>query len=405
MLTRAGHLTYCTNIHAGENWDDHFNALRSFFPGVKQAISPVAPMGIGLRLSNEASLELIKPERLNEFSQWLEENGAYIFTMNGFPYGGFHHTRVKDQVHAPDWTTRDRVDYTLRMFAILEQLLPENMDGGISTSPLSYRYWHQSATALTAAREQATGHILRVVEQLAIIRQHSGKLLHLDIEPEPDGLLETGLEFIEWFENDLLPAGIPIMMTAFGISATQAEEMIKEHLRLCYDVCHFAIGYESHGDIISKLKARGLKVGKIQISAALKAVMACRPEERAALRDAFSKYNEPVYLHQVVAKTAKGDLLRYPDLGEALADYDNPLVREWRAHFHVPIFEKEFDLLQSTSDDIREVLEIQQSQELTQHLEVETYTWEALSPDRRLPLQESIIRELEWVLSIQKQTP
>lgn len=354
-------------------------------------------MGIGLRLSNEASLELIKPERLNEFSKWLEENGAYTFTMNGFPYGGFHHTKVKDQVHAPDWTTRDRVDYTLRMFAILEQLLPENMDGGISTSPLSYRYWHQSATALTAARDQATGHILQVVEQLARIRQHSGKLLHLDIEPEPDGLLETGMEFIEWFEKDLLPAGIPEMMTAFGISGTQAEEMIKEHLRLCYDVCHFAIGYESHGDIISKLKARELKVGKIQISAALKAVMTGPPAARAALRDAFSKYNEPVYLHQVVAKTGKGDLLRYPDLGEALADYDNPLVCEWRAHFHVPIFEKEFGLLQSTSDDIREVLEIQQSQGLTQHLEVETYTWEVLSPTQKLPLQESIIRELEWV--------
>ncbi len=397
MLTSAGQLTYCTNIHPGENWRDHFKALQTCFPAIRKALSPDAPMGIGLRLSNEASLELIGKEQLSGFRQWMEQNDAYVFTMNGFPYGGFHHTRVKDQVHAPDWTTRDRVDYTLRMFHILEQILPENMDGGISTSPLSYRYWHPSAIALAAVRQQATRHILEVVEHLAKIRRHSGKLLHLDVEPEPDGLLETGMEFIQWFENDLLPSGIPFIGSALGVSPGQAEDIIKDHLRLCYDVCHFAIGYESHGNMVSALRAKGLKVGKIQISAALKAHMGNLPSEREALRDAFSKYNEPVYLHQVVAKKEDGDLLRYPDLGEALADYRNPGVREWRAHFHVPVFEKDFGLLQSTRDDIREVLEIQQTEELTRHLEVETYTWEVLDPSLKLPLQESIIRELEWV--------
>src|SRR5688500_9648995 len=104
MQTTSGHLTYCTNIHPGENWTDHFRSIDEYFPSIKKEISPSARMGIGLRLSNDASLELEKEHNLSAFKQWLTENDAYVFTMNGFPYGGFHHTRVKDQVHAPDWT-------------------------------------------------------------------------------------------------------------------------------------------------------------------------------------------------------------------------------------------------------------------------------------------------------------
>src|SRR6476660_926361 len=103
-------LSYCTNIHAGETWTDHFAALKKHFPFIKKEVSPAVAMGIGLRLSNLASLEIVTEGKLAEFQQWLREHDAYVFTMNGFPYGGFHDTVVKDQVHAPDWTTDERVD-------------------------------------------------------------------------------------------------------------------------------------------------------------------------------------------------------------------------------------------------------------------------------------------------------
>src|SRR5215217_1518156 len=107
MQTSQGHLTYCTNIHPGENWEGHFAALKRNFPFVKAQVSPDTPMGLGLRLSHEASLELEHPDKLTEFKQWLADNDAYVFTMNGFPYGEFHNVDVKDQVHAPDWTTQE----------------------------------------------------------------------------------------------------------------------------------------------------------------------------------------------------------------------------------------------------------------------------------------------------------
>lgn len=397
MKTSHGYLTYCTNIHAGENWDDHFAALKLHFPNIKSSLSPADKMGIGLRLSNIASEELSEGEQLLIFKQWLFENDAYVFTMNGFPFGGFHNTIVKDQVHAPDWTTTERLDYTKRLFNILAELLPDNLDGGVSTSPLSYRYWFPSDDSLGLAKEISTNHILEVAEHLIDIFNSSGKTLHLDIEPEPDGILETGKEFLEWYQNYLLDAGIKRISLKYAVSHDHAEKMIKRHICLCYDVCHFAIGYEPHAEVIRQLAADKILVGKIQISAALKAPMTENKDNRYKVKEAFAGFDESTYLHQVIARKIDGGFIRYRDLPNALADAENAAVNEWRAHFHVPVFEKDFGLLVSTQTDILEVLEIQKNSPFTNHLEVETYTWEVLSDSLKLPIDQSIIRELNWV--------
>ncbi len=397
MQLATGHLTYCTNIHPGETWPAHFTALKNNFPAIKMQVSPYKAMGIGLRLSNVASIELQKLENLSVLKQWLAENDAYVFTMNGFPYGEFHHTVVKDQVHVPDWTTSLRVDYTIRMFRILAELLPKGMDGGISTSPLSYRHWHKTAHELQQAKAIGTANILLVAEELIKIKRSTGVTLHLDIEPEPDGILETGEEFINWYEDILLPMGKESIGKKFNIPADEAEQLIKEHITLCYDVCHFAIGYEQHQQVIDELAAKGLKVGKIQISAALKATLPTDADMREPIKNAFARFNESTYLHQVVAKKINGKLLRYPDLPEALGDIDNEMVEQWRAHFHVPIFTEEYGLVQSTQSDIVALLNIHKNKAFTTHLEVETYTWGVLPDAKKLPLNDSIVRELNWV--------
>ena len=400
MQTAQGHLTYCTNIHPGENWEGHFAALQKNFPSIKAQVSPDAEMGIGLRLSHEASLELQNVDKLTEFKQWLDTNNAYVFTMNGFPYGEFHNVEVKDQVHAPDWTTQERLDYTLRMFNILAQLLPTGMEGGISTSPLSYRYWHATPDLFKEATIGGTANILNVATELIRIDQQQGIYMHLDIEPEPDGILETGPEYINWYTDVLLPQGRPLIAETFGVSQHEAERLIKRHICLCYDVCHFAIGYEPHAQIIKELEEKGLKTGKIQISAALKADLPESAKSRKPILDAFERFNEPTYLHQVIAKTNNGELLRYRDLPGALADGVNTEVNEWRAHFHVPIFTEDFGLLKATQTDIEEVLKINKKTPFSTHLEVETYTWSVLPDEKKLPMDDSIARELNWVRDI-----
>jgi hypothetical protein len=397
MQLPTGHLTYCTNIHPGETWPAHFAALKQNFPNIKQQVSPDKAMGIGLRLSNVASEELENPEHLDQLKQWLTANDAYVFTMNGFPYGEFHHTVVKDQVHAPDWTTDLRVNYTLRMFRILAQLVPEGMDAGISTSPLSYRHWFKTVDELQKAAITATDNILTVAEELIKTYRETSLVMHLDIEPEPDGILETGGEFIQWYEAFLLPRGIDRVSKKFNLTADEAESLIKQHITLCYDVCHFAIGYEPHQRVIDELEAKGIKVGKIQISAALKADLPEDVNSRQSIKEAFERFDEPTYLHQVVALMGGGNLMRYSDLPEALGDIHNSLVKQWRAHFHVPIFTEEYGLVQSTQSDIVEVLRIQKAKPFTNHLEAETYTWTVLPDEKKLPIGDSIARELNWV--------
>jgi outer membrane protein OmpA-like peptidoglycan-associated protein len=359
-------------------------------------------MGIGLRLSHQASVKLQEQAVLDVFKDWLKREDCYVFTMNGFPYGGFHHTKVKDHVHAPDWTTSDRVAYTIRLFDILKQLLPEGMEGGISTSPLSYKYWHGTAQYADVFRK-TTENILQVIRHLVSIRQATGQLLHLDIEPEPDGLLESGPEFFEWYEQHLLPMGRDYLQQHAGLDAHAAEAAIRDHLQLCYDVCHFAVGYEDHAAVVRQLREKKIKTGKIQISAALKAEMPADKNKRDAVLQAFRQFNESTYLHQVVARQTGGELKRYPDLPEALADTEDAATREWRSHFHVPLFVQDYGLLRSTQEDIQTVLSLQSDTPFTQHLEVETYTWEVLPDALKVPLSESIIREMEWVMGFLKQ--
>lgn len=398
MHTSHGYLTYCTNIHAGESWSDHFAALQQNIPGIKKRISSEQSFGIGLRLSNEASLELQEKGALKVFKDWLKQEDCYVFTMNGFPYGGFHRTKVKDQVHAPDWTTPERVAYTIRLFNILAELLPDGMEGGISTSPLSYKYWH-GPDQQQDIFEKATKNILQVIEHLIQLKKKTGKLLHLDIEPEPDGLIESGPEFFEWYEHYLLPMGTTYLQKEPGTTEEYTVQAIREHMQLCYDVCHFAVGYEEHAEVIRQLREKKIKVGKIQISAALKAEMPLDQTKRELVIQAFRLFNESTYLHQVVSRQVDGSLKRYPDLPEALSDAGNTSTKEWRSHFHVPLFIQDYGLLKSTQEDIRKVLSIQSKQPFTNHLEVETYTWEVLPEPLKVPLTESIIREVEWVVN------
>lgn len=400
MNNEFGHLTYCTNIHSGESWEEHFIELKNNFPEIKSNVSPNSPLGIGLRLSNQASIALTNPDKLAQFKRWLDQEGGYVFTMNGFPYGDFHSKSVKESVHAPDWTNDSRPEYTLRLFQILEKLLPAGLEGGISTSPLGYRHHFKLEDEKAKAIKRATVNILKVAEQLIHIKENTHKLLHLDIEPEPDGLLETGEEFITWYEEVLLPLAQEYFPQKLNLAPKEINEKIKEHIQICYDVCHFALGYESHEQVLDTLESKGIKIGKIQISAALKAQIGQDKSQREHLAKLFKPFDENIYLHQVIAQKGDDTLIRYRDLPEALQDIQNKKVNEWRAHFHVPIFLEKYGELASTQNEIKTVLKRHQNKSLTLHLEVETYTWSVLPAQFQIPIAKSIERELLWVNNI-----
>ena len=120
------HLTYCTNIHRGETWDDTRATLERHLPQVKRLFAPRQTMGVGLRLSALASEALAAPSELGRFKDFLAREGLYVFTINGFPYGPFHGTRVKEDVYQPDWRFPERLAYSNRLADLLAALLPDD---------------------------------------------------------------------------------------------------------------------------------------------------------------------------------------------------------------------------------------------------------------------------------------
>lgn len=394
------HLTYCTNIHPGEEWADIFVQLKEHLPELKRRLSPEASFGIGLRLSARAAEQLLANDRLDAFKNWLKKEDLYVFTMNGFPYGDFHGTVVKDKVYKPDWTSRDRVHYTRNLITILEELLPADMEGGISTSPLSYKYWGEDT--LEDRRQKifakSITHLADLAARMAKIRESTGKWIHLDIEPEPDCLLENSEETVTFFEEWLFPKGSEYLADAHDYTVGQAQKILQDHIQLCYDTCHFAVEYESPSEALHRFKDAGVRIGKTQISAALKAQFDNRPQRNAVV-ERLRQFEETTYLHQVIEKEKDGTVRQYRDLPDAFdAKYDGN-SKEWRIHYHVPIFVEAFEGLESTQDNIKRSLRQLLEETDCSHFEIETYTWSVLPDHLKRNMTESIEREFNWTLT------
>jgi sugar phosphate isomerase/epimerase len=361
QIARGLDLTYCTNIHPAEGWPAVFANLEKYAPALKGALAPDAPFGIGLRLSAAEARELLDGDRLERLRDFLESRGLYVALINGFPYGFFHGAPVKETVYAPDWRDPARVEYTLDLAHILQVLLPHGMDGGVSTAPLSYKPWNADLAPMAR-------NVAHVGEALARIHHETGKFIHLDIEPEPNCVLENTDETIAFFDR----ADVP-----------------RDYIQVCFDCCHFAVEYEDPIAAIARLKRAGIRIGRVQLSSALRMPAGARP-------DRLRPFAESVYLHQTIAK-CDGGLQRFGDLDEALAA--RPDGCEWRIHFHVPLFTSEYEHFKSTQDYVRTVIEAAQYDSVTTHLEIETYTWDVLPGDLKVDLLDSIRREYEWVLS------
>src|SRR5947207_13447656 len=135
MLLRTlndAQLTYCTNVHPGETLPAVRALLRQHVTAVKRLVAPQQRFGVGLRLAAAAADALGDADELAFFKAELEADGLYCFTLNGFPYGAFHATRVKERVYLPDWQAPERLRYTQQLARVLSELLPLGVSGSIS---------------------------------------------------------------------------------------------------------------------------------------------------------------------------------------------------------------------------------------------------------------------------------
>jgi sugar phosphate isomerase/epimerase len=387
-----GHLTYCTNIHAGESWPEVRAALTKYLPEVKRQVAPERPFGVGLRLSAVAAQALREPAAMEQLRALLAASNGYVFTINGFPYGPFHGRRVKEAVYQPDWRHEERVAYSNLLADLLIELLPDDgpLEGSISTVPGTFKPLAEDPGAI----EQIARNLIRHAAHLVQIERNIGRTIALALEPEPYCYLETIAETVRFFEQHLFarPA-VAQLVEQTGASRSDAEAALRRHLGVCYDVCHAAVEFEDPAGSLEALRRAGIAIPKLQLSAALRI-----PEVGPATADQLRPFDEPVYLHQVVERRG-GRLIRHLDLPDALATVAHSAGAEWRVHFHVPIFLAELKDFSTTQAFLRQILALHRREPISAHLEVETYTWDVL-PERyrQIEVASAIARELAWVV-------
>ncbi|MDG1872326.1 MAG: metabolite traffic protein EboE [Mariniblastus sp.] len=376
---------YCGNVHPGQTLEEVKHNLTKYTLKVKAQVYPNRLMPIGLWLSATAAKELDEPECLLGFKDWLAEHGLLPYTLNGFPYGDFHQEIVKHDVYRPTWGDPSRMEYTIRLAEILDTLLPEGVDGTISTLPLA---WPVEGNHSYAEDQQfwssCAKHLKNCAERLDRIQQTSGRNIFVCIEPEPGCMLDTWDDVVGFFDQHLL-------------ADSKSADLIRKHIGVCHDVCHSAVMFEKQSTAVNEYKKAGIKIGKVQVSSAVAVDFESGDELNCNHKiEQLRGFAEPKYLHQTSIRTGD-DIEFYEDLSIALDANPNP-TGLWHVHFHVPIFSNEFDLIGTTQADIKHCVEaILQSNEPMPHFEIETYAWNVL-PDhlKQDSLAEGIAKEITW---------
>lgn len=356
------HIGFCLNIYPGESAAAVSDHIARECPRVKAAVSPDADMGIGLWLAAKAAAEFrTDPQRLR---RQLDDRDLYAFTVNAFPFGDFHKRPVKADVYIPDWSSSKRLAFTMDVAHILSQLLPEGVDGSISTVPVAY-----GKTCPPNAMEN----LVAAAAALEEVESRTGRRIRLALEPEPDCFLEKADECIAFFHR----------------LRRRNRSLVDRYLGICLDVCHSAVQFEDPCDVLRRLAKAGIQVPKVQVSAALDM------ENPTAHDLAYLKaFDDGIYLHQTRVRNENASLLHYADLPDALAARPHG---HWRVHFHVPLhFKAPGANVRSTAALLNPDF-FQQVLQSTTHLETETYTYSVL-PDKYQDAAASVSDEL-WFVS------
>ena len=354
---------YCTNVHAGATLDEVVANLQNYSSLIQHTVGK--PIGIGLWLANESLCE----NTASRLKDCLEEHGLLVCSINGFPFGNFHSNVVGRNVYKPTWCDESRLNYTTQLASVLAVLLPKNTSGSISTLPLGWgEEWDGD--------DQAGSMLLRCVEFLEELEQTSGKLIHLDLEPEPGCRLQTARDLAMFVQTQF-----------------EDDQRVRRYIRICYDTCHAAVMREDPAESLEVYAQAGLSIGKVQLSTAIDVNFdSISDDEKNQAMTALQTLAEPRYLHQTTI-IDQGNMSFYNNLTDTPLNHP---TGHWRVHFHVPIHEQTIGPLGTTQDDLIRTIGLLPSSVDTQW-EVETYTWDVMPATYQdNELIQSISSEICW---------
>jgi sugar phosphate isomerase/epimerase len=386
-----GHLTYSTLVHPGDNWEQMWASLNTYLPQVKARFAGNKRFGVSLRLSADSAHTLAnsKPER-DKLKKFLGDHDMYLYTVNAFPYGAFKGTMVKEQVYEPDWRSEERTRYTMNVADVLADVCSADIAPSIQSAPLGFKP-RVTGDAVVASY---TEHVMRVVAHLVALEARTGRTVTLALEPEPYCFLETTDETVDYFTQHLYSgAAIETLSRLAHIPISEAHAALRQHLGVVFDICHQAVEYENIAENLQKLVDAGIPIFKLQEAAALH-----MPQVTQPIVDTLKRYSKTIYLTQTVERK-NGKLTRFLNLEDAFAAWEkDPGPREWRTHFHVPVFLDDLGPFRTTRFAIEEALRFHKQKPLSRQLEIETYTWDVLPENLKTgDIVDYVCRELEWV--------
>lgn len=353
-------------------------------------------MGIGLWLSRSSANDVEQTEGIGPFRDWLANLGLVPFTFNGFPFGDFHGEVVKHRVYEPTWAEQERLDFTCQLARIQNELLPPGMYASISTLPLG---WGKEITREWLSK--CAENLLACANYLADIEAKSGRCIAVSLEPEPGCVLDRAADIAAFFTDYLF------------VGNSEQRERARRHLRVCHDICHSAVMFEPQKDAYEAYRNAGIAIGKVQVSAAVRARFPAELSERDLTWKQLQTFHEPRYLHQSTLRfrdsvtSSRSDLSSeqfFEDLPDLFSRTElRDRADECRVHFHVPIFAEKFGRLESTQDEIVAWMNSIDPSNPVEHFEVETYAWGVLPEELRTDqLGDGIAKELAWFRALIK---
>ncbi|MBM4074135.1 MAG: hypothetical protein FJ267_00645 [Planctomycetes bacterium] len=374
-------LSYCTNVHPAMSVAEVDQGLDEFTVPIKKNLG--SDLAAGLWLARPVVDELEEsPDVLRRFSDRLRDRSLVCYTLNAFPYGNFHSQRVKENVYLPDWSDCARFDYSMSCARVLSKLLPENVEGSLSTVPLGFKKAKRYSDP--SFIDDCAVWIYKYAHQLRLLHEKTGRMIRLAIEPEPYCAIETTAETLLFFER----------LRSLAADAGYLEE-VNTHIGLCYDICHQSVEFEDVTESIRKIAAADIRINKIHITCAIEIAS---PATNLEARQALARYAEPRYLHQTFAKMADGRIVREVDLTESIALNPSDEFRDasaWRIHFHVPVDAEDLGPLSTTRSDLKRALAVVPELDYAPHLEVETYTWSVMPGKQMTSIVDGLTRELQ----------
>jgi hypothetical protein len=236
--------------------------------------------------------------------------------------------------------------------------------------------------------------VLRVAAHLVALEARTGRTVTLALEPEPYCFLETTPETVAYFTDHLYSGKAAMTLAKMtGLPVSEAHLALRRHVGVVFDICHQAVEYENIGEALQMLVDAGIPIFKLQEAAAMRI-----PEVTQKIVDTLARYADTIYLTQTIEKK-DGRLTRFLNLEDAFKAWrDNPGPREWRTHFHVPVFLDSLGEFGTTRFAIEEALKFHKANPLSRQLEIETYTWDVLPEHLKTgDIVDYVSREIEWV--------